>query len=96
MGTVSFPDPFLLYTFCACAVKGGGEGRKGSGDKAYPSPDPGRNAAVDDKYALVTTAAWLSCHLAARADRGLVWCPDPSHTIKRTRKACASGERSVW
>ena len=34
-----------------------------SGDKAYPSTDPGRNAAVGDKYALVTTAAWLPCHL---------------------------------
>ena len=38
---VSFPDPFLLCTFCACAVKRGGEGREGSGDKAYPSTDPG-------------------------------------------------------
>ena len=35
------PRPFPMCTFCARAIKGGGEGRKGSGDKAYPSADPG-------------------------------------------------------
>ena len=41
-----------------CSKKGGGEGRKGSGDKAYTSADPGWNAAVGVKYALATTAAY--------------------------------------
>ena len=63
VGVVSFPDPFLLYMFCTCAVKRGRGERKRSGESAYPSTDPGRNVVVGDKYALVTTAAWLPCHL---------------------------------
>ena len=53
---VSFPDPVLLYTRGACAAKGrGGKGWEGSGDKTYPSMNPGWNGAVGDKYALVIT-----------------------------------------
>ena len=43
-GLVSFPDPFHYNAFCACAVKRGGEGRKGSGDETrpgYPALIPG-------------------------------------------------------
>ena len=52
---VWYPDPFLLTRFCTCAVKRGREERKESEESAYPSTDPGRNAVVGDKYALVTT-----------------------------------------
>ena len=52
---VSSPDPFCVNVLRMCSKKGGEE-RKGSGESAYPSTDPGRNAAVGDKYALVTTA----------------------------------------
>ena len=55
MLTSLVPRPFPTRTFCACAVKRGGE-RKGSGESAYTATDPGRNAAVGVKYALVTTA----------------------------------------
>ena len=37
----------------AHAQKRGGEGRKGSGDKAYPSAGPEWNAAVGVKYNMV-------------------------------------------
>ena len=55
---VSFPDPFPIF-FIHMRYKGGGGERKGSGDTAYPSADPGRNAAVGVKYAISnhTTAA---------------------------------------
>ena len=55
---VSVPDPFPIF-FIRMRNKGGGGERKGSGDTAYPSADPGRNAAVGVKYAISnsTTAA---------------------------------------
>ena len=55
---VSFPDPFPIF-FIRMRNKGGGGERKGSGDRANPSADPGSNAAVGVKYAISnhTTAA---------------------------------------
>ena len=61
LNLVSVPDPFPIF-FIRMRNKGGGGERKGSGDTAYPSADPGRNAAVGVKYAIsnsTTTAVPL-------------------------------------
>ena len=83
-----------MHVFFACAVKGGGEGRKGSGDKAYPMADPSWNVDVGVKYALVTTVAMISTRCADHAEmagRGGRHCSGQSrklctpHTDQRPR-----------